>query len=243
MRITFIGTSHGISEPNRKCSCSLIEAGDKKYIIDMGCDPMPELIKRGIRPEQIPAVFVTHTHGDHVNGLVPFVNQCCWFYKTADPAIYLPELNILKPLREWMECTHDMIRESIRFFEIKEGVVYDDGTIRVTVLKTGHISVSYAFLLEAEGKRVLFTGDMKHGDGPTADYARFTAESTFDAVVCECAHFDAMQYLEPIRKNPPKRFFFNHYSWIFVESCHHLRKLLENEVPVVLVTDNYEVRL
>ena len=84
---------------------------------------------------------------------------------------------------------------------------------------------------------------MKVGNGPVADYARYTENETFDLVVAECAHFDAMQYLEPIRKNPPKKFFFNHYSWAFVEGCHHLRILLEGEVPVVLVTDNYETTL
>lgn len=243
MRITFIGTSHGVPEPNRKCSCTLLEIGTKKYLIDAGTDPIPELINRGIHPNEINAVFITHNHSDHTAGLVPFVDLCSWFYTDTDPLIHLPEMELLDGLKAWRKALHGEIRKELRFAEIKEGLIYDDGTLRVTALKTGHIPNAYAFSLEAEGKHVLFTGDMKHGDGPTADYARYTAETKYDLVVCECAHFDAMQYLEPIRKNPPKRFFFSHYSWRYVESCHHLRVLLEGEVPVVLLTDNYEATL
>ena len=243
MRIVFIGTTHGVPEPNRKYSCSLVEVGDRKYLIDCGTDPMPELTNRGIHPREINALFVTHTHSDHIGGLVPFVDLCSWFYKEAKPEIYLPEIHVVDALRSWIAAIHNKMREDIRFTEIKEGVIFDDGVLRVTAMKTGHIPNAYAFKLEAEGKRVLFTGDMQHNDGPVADYARYTANEKYDLVVAECAHFDAMLYLEPIRKNPPKRFCFNHYSWAHVESCHHLRTLLEGEVPVTLVTDNYEVTL
>ena len=241
MRITFIGTTHGVPEPNRKYSCSLIEAGGRKYLIDVGTDPMPELINRGIHPNEITALFVTHTHSDHIGGLVPYVSLMSWFYMEARPQIYLPELRVVDGLKAWLGATHGTLREDIPFFEIREGLIYDDGVLKVTAMKTGHILNAYAFILEAEGKKVLFTGDMKHIDGPTADYARYVTDDDFDLVVAECAHFDAMLYLEPIRKHPPKKFCFNHYSWAYVESCHHLRTVLEGEVPVILVTDNYEV--
>lgn len=243
MRITFIGTSHGVPEPNRKCSCTLIEIGDRKYLIDVGTDPIPELVKRGIHPNQVNAIFVTHTHGDHINGLVPFINLLSWHYLEANPQIFLPEIHIVDALRTWLTAEHDTLREDIRFTEIHEGIIFDDGVLRLTAFKTGHIENAYAFLWEAEGKRVLFTGDMKHRDGPTADYARFTADGHFDLVVAECAHFDAMLYLDPIRKNPPDHFCFNHYSGRHIESCYHLRAALKDEVPVTLVTDGYEISL
>lgn len=243
MRIVFLGTTHGVPEPNRKYSCTMVEAGGRKYLIDAGTDPMPEIISRGIYPREISAVFITHSHSDHIGGLLPFVNLCSWFYKDANPDIYVPELQYVDAMKVCIAAMHEELREDLRFTEIKESVIFDDGVLKVTAMKTGHMPNAYAFRLEAEGKKVLFTGDMKVGEGPTADFARFTDGETFDAVVAECAHFNAMQYLEPIRKNPPKRFFFNHYSWAFVESCHHLRTLLEGEIPVVLVTDGYEVSL
>lgn len=243
MRIVFFGTTHGVPEPNRKYSCSLVEAGGRKYLIDAGTDPMPELHNRGIDPKEISAIFITHNHSDHIGGLVPFVDLCCWFYKDVNPQIYVPEIKAIDAMKGWITAVSNVFREDIPFFEIHKGVIFDDGVLKVTAMKTGHISNAYAFKLEAEGKKVLFTGDMKHLDGPTVDFARYTADETYDVAIGECAHFDAMQYLEPLRKNPPKRFYINHYSWTYVESCHHLRVLLKNEIPVTLVTDNYEIEV
>lgn len=243
MRITFLGTSHGVPEPGRKCACTLVEAGDRKYLIDMGMDPVPDFIERGMNPADITAIFITHRHGDHTNGLPAYVNLCCWYYRKAVPLIYLPDMRIKDALRAWVETAANRLREDLRFEQVRDGLFYDDGVLRVTAMRTGHMEDCFAFKLEAEGKKILFTADMTPEDGPTADYGRFTETDAYDAVVAECAHFDAMKYLEPIRRNPPKRFFFNHYSSKFTESCHHLRTVLENELPVVLLTDGYELIL
>lgn len=244
MRITFLGTTHGVPEPGRKYSCTLVEAGGRKYLIDAGTDPMPELIDRGIHPCEISAIFITHRHGDHTGGLVPFINLCSWHYKQqVDPEIFLPDMCLVNGINAWISAIHDQARMDFRYRLIKEGLIYDDGVLRVIAMKTGHMENSYAFKLEAEGKTVLFTGDMKTVDGPVADYGRFSENSHYDAVIAECAHFEAMLYLDPLRKNPPKRFYINHYSLKYVEGCHHLRKELVNEIPVTLVTDGYEIQL
>lgn len=39
MKITFIGSSHGVPEPHRKCSCIMIEIGEQVYFIDMELRP------------------------------------------------------------------------------------------------------------------------------------------------------------------------------------------------------------
>lgn len=239
MRISFLGTGHGVCEPHRKCACSLIEAGGKKYLIDLGCDPMPDLADRGISINDITAVFITHSHGDHLNGLVPMTNQMSWCFMDADPAIYLPEMQFVDALKGWMNALHLTLRESIRFYGVKEGLFYDDGTLRVTAFPTGHMENAYSFLAEAEGKKVLFSGDLKGGDGPVADYARITKGISLDAAVVEAVHFDPMLYQEPMTENPPKKLFINHYSHYSLEKTCRLRKALSETVPTVILTDGY----
>lgn len=238
MRITFFGTGTGVPGPNKKCSCALMEAGGGLYLIDAGCDPMPELVRRGLRPEDIRAVFLTHRHGDHTFGLAPFVSQCSWHFKEADPLIFLPEQRLLEPLRAWIAAADGILREDLRFAETREGLIYDDGVLRVTAEKTGHLDVSYAYIMECEGKRVLFSGDLSPGDPQ-----RLLRKGPFDAAVCECGHFSAMTYLDALRAYPPKHFYLNHFSKTFAESCHHLRTVLESEVPVTLLEDDYEILL
>lgn len=243
MRITFFGSSHGVPEPNRKCSCTLVEAGGRKYLIDAGTDPVDELIKRGIGVEEVQAVFITHLHGDHTDGLIHMVDLLSWYYKTACPVFYVPKAAAREAMMPWLSLQGVTLREDLEFKEIREGVFFDDGVLRVTAFRTGHIDLSYAFMLEAEGKKVLFTGDMKHETGPEDDYGRYAEMHEFDFVAAECAHFDAMLYEAPLRAHPPKRFCFNHYSPRHEESCLHLKAAVSDIVPVILATDGLEIEI
>ena len=44
MKLTIMGSSHGIPEPNRSCTCFMIETGGDVYFVDMGKDISPEAI-------------------------------------------------------------------------------------------------------------------------------------------------------------------------------------------------------
>lgn len=242
MKLTFLGTSHGVCEPSRKCASCLVEAGGKNYIVDMGCDVMPELTNKGLLSSDITAIFITHPHGDHVNGLIPLVNQCSWCYMSADPLIMLPEMSIRDGIKAWLETAlHLPLRATLRFEQYEEGVIYDDGILRVEAICNGHMENSYSFIVTADGKRVLFTGDLSNGNGPIADFARMNKGEPFDAAVVEAVHFDPNLYLEPVRENPPKRLFITHYSSYSLEKCCAFKKTMAGEVPVVLLSDGYEV--
>ena len=90
MKITFIGSSHGVPEPNRKCTSIMIEAGENVYFIDMGTPAIDALRTRGISIDRVKGIFITHMHGDHTNGLIPFIDLITWYFKTPDPAVFLP---------------------------------------------------------------------------------------------------------------------------------------------------------
>ena len=74
MKITFLGSSHGVPEANRKCSCIMIEVGENIYFVDMGTPSIDELRKRGKSVDAVKGVFITHMHGDHTDGLIQFVD-------------------------------------------------------------------------------------------------------------------------------------------------------------------------
>lgn len=228
MKITFFGSSHGIPEPNRKCSCTLVEVGPNRYFIDMGTMAEEQLISRAIPPESVKSIFITHMHGDHTGGLPSFLCLCCWAFKRADPEVYLPadvEATV-SAISGWLMCNGVTLRP-FRFGKVFEGVIFDDGALKVTAFKTKHIADSYAFLLEAEGKRVLFTGDLCHGN-PAADFPVSVLEAPLDLAVCEAAHFEATAYLPIFKGNKNlKRLCFNHYSDRFLPSVLAMRGLLD----------------
>lgn len=195
MKITFLGSSHGIPEPNRKCTSILIEAGECRYIIDMGTHTAEALIAKGIAIDSLNAIFITHFHGDHTNGLISYLDLCSWAFRQANPDIFLPG-DIEKPVKAidaWLRCNGNSLRE-FNFNKVEKGQIFNDGTIRVTAFKNQHIDDSYSYLIEAEDKRVLYTGDLSHN--PENDFPKEALEKSIDLVIGEGAHFEATRYLQ-----------------------------------------------
>jgi len=195
MRIIFFGTSHGVPEPNHQCSCTLVEIGQRRYFIDMGMMAIPELIKRNIPVESVQAVFTTHSHGDHINALPAFMDLISWNYKNANPTLCLADGKIYEAARVWHEAVMTPTRD-FKMIEINVGEIYRDDTLTVTAYHNHHLGEkgkSYSFLLEAQGKRVLFTGDLS-SKGPADDFPIEVFAEPVAAVICESAHFPAQAY-------------------------------------------------
>ena len=239
MRIVFLGTSHGYPEANRKCSSAMIVVGEKYYFIDMGCDAINELINRGIKPESVNGIFITHMHGDHTNGLVPYLELASWMYKTADPEIFIPGscADVSACLKNWFTLNGSPMRD-FRFNAVHEGVIFNDGVLKVTAIRNKHCANSYSFIVEAEGKCVLFSGDLsKH---PADDFPYTSLDLPLEFAVLEVAHFPATEYISILNgRNNPKKVYFNHYSRRNIESIGTAIK--ELDMPVYLASDGLEV--
>lgn len=214
MKFTFLGSSHGVPAKDRYCSSIMIEVGGSVYVIDTGAPLIDCLLRHDKRPEEVKAIFFTHAHGDHVNGLLPFVDLVHWYYKEAGADIYLTEERMLEGIAAYLKALHGGYdKERIRFSVVPSDFVYDDGKLKVTYIPTKHIAggerPSYAMLLEADGKRVVVTGDLSQGL-KLADFPKLVAEEETDLVICEMAHFGVSavrSYLETART---KELWFTH---------------------------------
>ena len=111
--------------------------------------------------------------------------------------------------------TYPYRKENIRFKLTDPTQAYDDGVLRVTFIPTKHVAAgarpSYAMLLEADGKRVLVTGDLSQGLRQE-DFPRIASEIETEAVICEMAHFGVTAlapYLETLKT---KQLWFTHVA-------------------------------
>lgn len=238
MRIVFIGASHGVPEPNRKCSCTMIETCGRYYFVDMGTPAIDYLVTAGIPVDTVKGIFITHMHGDHINGLISLIDLISWYFKTADPAICLPDLRGAKLIEDWLKITQSSPRE-LNYQEIQPGVIFDDGFLKVTAVQTLHIDRSYAFFIEGEGKSILFTGDLKH---PDKDFPAIAKERETDLIVCEGAHFNATDYLPHMKECKTKSVYVNHYQ---VRKIPYILQLAKDmgDIPVKMAYDGSEIRL
>lgn len=245
MRITFFGSSSGSPGPNMKCSCTLIEIGEKKYIIDLGTILIEQLANRNINIAEINALFITHMHRDHTDGLPSYYLRLHSPYgKLADPDIFLPGPiePIIDALKAWRMCngaTPESVFRPIKFHEVQEGEIFNDGTLKVTALPTKHSQVlnCYSYLLEAEGKRVFFSGDFNRQ--PDEEFHYEILDEQLDLAVCELGHFKAEKYGIIFAEKPPKKLIINHISKKNMASAYDFR--LSSEFPTDLAHDGMVV--
>ncbi len=167
MKITILGSSHGDATPTRNNSAILVELATGTYLFEAGEPVCASLIRRSFDFGSLRAVFVSHLHGDHAGGLPVLLKG---FLKYRKPhwhcAVHLPEAEAIPALEGWMKALHlPVVPEVLSFAPVVPGTFFDDGQFRVTALPTRHFGrnsaiPSYGYLFEAEGKRVLFTGDL-----------------------------------------------------------------------------------
>ncbi len=223
MELITLGTGHGKAEAGRACSASLLTVGTARYLIDCGCDAEARLRNLGIDYSEIRAVFVTHMHVDHAGFLSSMV-KCFNIPKEGRRDIYLPEEEGVLGLNAWIKALHQRNdEEKCRFLVTRPGEIYQDETISVTAIANDHMQkeggLSYSYLVKAEGKTILFTGDLS---ADLHDYPAILQEESVDVAICELTHFKIWEHFEFLSKTKTKQMIFNHVHPRNIEAANEL---------------------
>ena len=238
MKITFLGTADGVPRPGRRLSSAMIEANGGFYFIDMGCQVMNFVVEHSIPAEAIKAVFITHMHGDHTAGLFEFTDLFNWYFK-GDPVVYLPKEGASRIMEEWNTALNHESRTT--FGLVREGAFYDDGSLRVSAVPTTHIKDAFAYVVEAEGKRVFFSGDFNIRDVDAFREALSDGAAP-DLLVFEAAHPDPILLRPMIEALGVRRVYFNHVAPYRADSIAALIKELP-DVTITVSADGTEIEV
>ncbi len=212
IKITFLGTSHGVPSEKRYCTAVLLEVGDSAYLIDAGAPVTDILLRKGFDLTKIKALFNTHFHMDHIAGGLHFINLCSWFFKDTDMDVYLPSEKAKTGIETLFGAEGSKPSERIRLKTYSDGFVYDDGNIRLVPIRNAHVGEgfdSFGFCIEIGDRRLLFTGDLSN-NLVANDFPKIAFDGFFDVIVTECAHFGADKLAEIIRQTDTDIFAVTH---------------------------------
>lgn len=69
LHLALCGAGGPLPAPNASGPCVAVVAGKKLYVVDAGADGLRNLTRMGYQAGNIQAVFLTHFHSDHIDGL------------------------------------------------------------------------------------------------------------------------------------------------------------------------------
>jgi putative mRNA 3-end processing factor len=189
LKIAFLGGTHAVGK-----SAIAIKAGEVTAILDYGVavNGVPSFPMH-ISPKTVDFVIVTHAHLDH-SGAVPlfYVSKPIPLYATA-PTIDLMKLLIKDFIRlsgYYLPYEYLDINTMFEYSRaLKYGEKFSIKNLQFTLLNAGHILGSAQVLIEAEGKRILYTGDINDVD--TCLLEKISKyQDPLDAVIIESTYAD-----------------------------------------------------
>jgi ribonuclease Z len=176
MELILLGTGYPFPSAERAGPSCAIVIGERYFIVDAGRGVVMRLAAAGVSWDSVAAVFLTHLHSDHIDGL-PDLFHCTWQFGAGMPfelygpketkeivdgilQFYEPDIHIRRDLTEKLPAKG----ARINLHETKEGIVYDDpGRVRVTAFLVDHSPVEPAFGYRFDTARhsVVITGDTR----------------------------------------------------------------------------------
>ncbi len=223
VKVTFLGTCSGTEPIAGRHHCSIVfEINGNYYWFDAGENCSHAAYTSGIDVQRVRAVFISHMHIDHVGGLANLIFTIRKVARTRKVPhingnsydIFVPDLEKLAAIKLIANAHRPAGGVDIVDHEISDGLLFEDENIRVSVLHNDHLREadkgnwhSYSYLIESEGKRIVFSGDVHypHELDPLL-------EGGCDLLIMETGHHKVADVCEFAKSRGAQKLVFNHHG-------------------------------
>ncbi|NYT38134.1 MBL fold metallo-hydrolase [Pusillimonas soli] len=195
-----LGTGAALPDPDRAQSSILVTLDNgRNFLFDCGEGSTRQMVRANINPADVPWVFLSHLHYDHVCGLPFFVLSSWVFNREGRLAVFGPrgtqdfvdhsfekgafKLDIqARASYAVRQKNMQAIRPEVT--EVAPGLMYQDEDVKVHIDLVDHIPTEitdcFGIRFEAEGKVIAFSGDT----APCESMVRLAQDA--DLLIHEC---------------------------------------------------------
>jgi ribonuclease BN (tRNA processing enzyme) len=162
LNLTVLGSGTGVPSLERSSPAYLLRANGGEILIDCGSGTLRQLLRTGTSHRSIDAVFITHTHPDHIGDLIPLIHalKCTPGFKRERP------LRLFGPPGFEAYFEHRVATVAIRpkhfaieVVEVVSELTYADFRILTTPVSHSEQVASVAYRFDANGHSIVFSGD------------------------------------------------------------------------------------
>lgn len=176
LHVGFCGTGSPLPNRDRAAACTVVIAGGRLFVFDMGEGSGKTLSLMGMPLDKIEGVWLTHLHSDHFEGLGPFTLQR-WAGTSARTPLPVFGPDGVTEITEGLNAVY-RIDSTYRIAHhgaavvppsgfgmtgkaIQPGIVYDVDGVRITAFAVDHdpITPAFGYRVDFKGKSVTITGD------------------------------------------------------------------------------------
>ncbi|SEN40548.1 RNAse Z [Amphibacillus marinus] len=154
MKIEFLGTGAGLPTKQRNVSSLALDLTAEigsVWLFDCGEGTQHQILRTTIKPRRIDKIFITHLHGDHINGLVGLLSSRSFQNGESLVQIYGPS-----GIKTYVNChlslTGTKLAYPIQFIEVEDQSYYETKHFTITVKELEHGLASFGYRISEKAK-------------------------------------------------------------------------------------------
>jgi ribonuclease Z len=182
-RVTLIGSGTPVPAADRFGPATLVEAGDQKFLFDVGRGATIRLWQLKISFSKVTPVFLTHLHSDHVVGVPdlwltgwlggPFGRRTTPFHVIGPSGTkdlmsnleqaYAADIHIRIADEKYPPEGVKIVTEEFG----TDGVVYEKDGVRISAFEVNHgdeIKPAYGYRVDYKGRSIVISGDTRFNE-------------------------------------------------------------------------------
>jgi len=176
VKIIFLGTSGSMPTAERGLPAVAIRRGGETLLFDCGEGTQRQMVRAGLSPLKLDAIFITHFHGDHFLGLPGLVQTMSLMRRGRELQIYGP-LGTEEKIRSLLRIPLYTQTFEVKLYELEPGqkLRREGYWIHTCELDHGVPAIGYALVENERPGRFYPKRAEKLGVKPGPDFSRLQA--------------------------------------------------------------------